>query len=124
VEVCNKTKATYLKTQVNTKTLDWELCMAPMAFAYNTSFHRTIKTSSFTLTYGMEPRTIEFNARTQYGENLSTELNQKMQFSHEQYGQLAREHLEEAIDKTPRTITRRPRAISSKIMGPIRSQNF
>ncbi len=43
VEVCNKTIATYLKTQVDSNTLDWELYMAPMAFAYNTSFHRTIK---------------------------------------------------------------------------------
>jgi hypothetical protein len=74
VEVCNKTIATFLKTQVNTNTLDWELYMAPMAFAYNTSFRRTIKTSPFTLTYGMESRTNEFNARTQYEENFSTEL--------------------------------------------------
>jgi hypothetical protein len=66
VEVCNKTIATYLKTQVDTNTLDWELYMAPIAFAYNTSFHRTIKTSPFKLTNGTEPRTVEFNARTQY----------------------------------------------------------
>ena len=45
VEVCNKTVAQYLKTQVESNTLDWELYMAPMGFAYNTSFHRTIKTS-------------------------------------------------------------------------------
>jgi hypothetical protein len=57
VEVCNKTIATYLKTQVDTNTLDWEFYMAYTAFAYNTSFHRTIKTSLLTLTFGMEPRT-------------------------------------------------------------------
>jgi len=99
VEVCNKTIATYLKTQVDSNTLDWELYMAPMAFAYNTSFHRTIKTSPFTLTYGYEPRTIEFNARTQYGEDHSTELYQRMQHSHEQYRQMAREHADEAIER-------------------------
>ena len=33
VEVCNKTVAQYLRTQVETNTLDWELYMAPMAFA-------------------------------------------------------------------------------------------
>jgi hypothetical protein len=99
VEVNNKTIATYLKTQVDSNTLDWELYMAPMAFAYNTSFHQAIKKSPFTLTYGMEPRTIEFNARTQYGEDLGTELYQRMQHSHQQYRQLAREHEDEAIDR-------------------------
>jgi hypothetical protein len=66
---------------------------------YNTSFDRTIKTSPFTLTYIMAPRTIEFNARTQYGENPSTELYQRIQHSHEQYRQLAREHADKAIDR-------------------------
>ena len=47
----------------------------------------------------MEPRTIEFNARTQYGEDHSTELYQRMQHSHEQYRQLAREYADEAIDR-------------------------
>ena len=42
VEVCNKTMTKYLKTQ-ESNTLDWELYMAPMAFAYNPSFHRIIK---------------------------------------------------------------------------------
>jgi hypothetical protein len=43
VEVCNKTIATYLKTQVDASILDWELYMASMAFAYNTSFHQNNK---------------------------------------------------------------------------------
>jgi hypothetical protein len=73
--------------------------MASLAFPYNTSFHRTIITSPFTLTYGMDPRTIELNARTQYGENLSTELYQRMQHSHEQYRRLVREKSDSAINK-------------------------
>jgi hypothetical protein len=36
VEVCSKTITTYLKTQVDSNTLDWKQYMAPMAFAYNT----------------------------------------------------------------------------------------
>jgi hypothetical protein len=47
----------------------------------------------------MEPRTIKFNARTQYEEDHSCELYQRMQHSHEQYRQLAREHADEAINR-------------------------
>ena len=38
VEVCNKTAAKYLKTQVENKTLDWKLYMTPMAFAHMQMF--------------------------------------------------------------------------------------
>ena len=65
VEVCNKTIATYLRTQVSASTLDWELYMAPMAFAYNTSFHRTLKATPFKVTFGQEARTANFNQRRQ-----------------------------------------------------------
>ena len=34
-------------TKVNTDTLDWEYYIMPMMFAYNTSFHRAMKTSPF-----------------------------------------------------------------------------
>ncbi len=47
----------------------------------------------------MEPRTIELNARTQYGENLIVDIYQIMQHSHEQYRQLVNEHSDTAIDK-------------------------
>jgi transposase InsO family protein len=58
VEICNKTIATYLRTKVETSTLDRELYKALMAFAYNTSFHKQTKTSTFTLINGMDLRTI------------------------------------------------------------------
>ena len=100
VEVCNKTVAQYLKTQVESNTLDWELYMAPMAFAYNTSFHRTIKTSPFKLTFGHEARTVNFQDNAKhYGEDKSTELFQTMQASHEDIRKVAREHTEEAIKR-------------------------
>ena len=54
-EVANKTIAKYLSSFCDDSTLDWELYLAPLMFAYNTSFHRTIKTSPFALTFGMEP---------------------------------------------------------------------
>jgi hypothetical protein len=58
-EVCNKTLAAYLKTQVLNWTLDWEQYITPMMFAYNTSYHRSIKTSPFEVTLEIEPRTGE-----------------------------------------------------------------
>ena len=86
----------YYKT---TDTLDWELYMAPMAFAYNTSFHRTLKATPFKITYGQEARTINFNQRKQYGEDSGTELFQRMQISHESMRQLAREQTNSAINR-------------------------
>ena len=65
--------------QVNTDTMDWEVYLAPMMFVYNTSFKRTIKTSPYELTYGIEPRTTNFatpDIRMFYGEDHGTELYQ------------------------------------------------
>jgi transposase InsO family protein len=42
-EVCNKTIAAYLKTQVLSSTSVWEQYIVPMMFAYNTSYHRSLK---------------------------------------------------------------------------------
>jgi hypothetical protein len=55
-EVANKEIAKYLSSFVDNSTLDWELYLAPMMFSYNTSFHRSIKTSPYFLTYGVKPR--------------------------------------------------------------------
>jgi hypothetical protein len=53
-EVANKTIAKYLASFCDDSTLDWELYVAPLMLSYNTSFHRSIKTSPFFLTFGME----------------------------------------------------------------------
>jgi hypothetical protein len=55
-EVANKTIAKYLGSFCDDSTLDWELYLAPLMFSYNTSFHHSIKTSPFFLTFGIEPR--------------------------------------------------------------------
>ena len=74
--------------------------MAPMEFAYNTSFHRTIKTSPVKLTFGHEAKTINFQDNTRhYGEDEGTELFQTMQASHENLRKVAREHTEIAIKR-------------------------
>ena len=102
-EVCNKTIAKYLKHQVNTDTLDWEFYMAPMMFAYNTSFHRAIKTSPFELTFGLEPRTMVNQTpdiEMKYGEDFGTELYQRMKAGHQMARETARETNDEAIEKS------------------------
>ena len=70
-----------------------------MAFACNTSFHRTIKTTPFKLTFRQEARTVNFQDNAKhYGEDKSTELFQTMQASHENISRVAREHTEKAIE--------------------------
>jgi hypothetical protein len=61
-EVCNKTIAKYLAAFVNESTLDWELYVPALAFAYNTSCHCSIKAMPFSLTFGMEARLPSFFA--------------------------------------------------------------
>ena len=71
-EVQNKIIAKYLSSFVDSTTLDWPLYMAPMAFAYNTALHRSIKATPFFLTYGIEPRLPAFptpDVRRYYGQS-------------------------------------------------------
>ncbi len=71
-EVQNKIIAKYLSSFVDSTTLDWPLYMAPMAFAYNTALHRSIKATPFFLTYGIEPRLPAFptpDLRRYYGQS-------------------------------------------------------
>jgi hypothetical protein len=71
-EVANKTIQKYLASFVDSTTLDWPLYMAPLAFAYNTSLHRTIKATPYYLTYGVEHRAPSFpnpDMQRYYGES-------------------------------------------------------
>ena len=84
---------------MDTNTLNWELYLAPMAFAYNTSFHRTINSTPIKVTYGINARTPYFDSRKLYGDDLPTELYQKMQVCHDMAKNLAQESNEKAVDK-------------------------
>jgi len=66
-EVANKTIARYLASYVDETTLDWEQFIPPMMFSYNTSFHRSIKTSPFFLTFGVHPNLPNQLRMPQYG---------------------------------------------------------
>jgi len=61
-EVCNKTIAKYLASMVDSSTLNWEQFIPALMFCYNSSYHRSIKTSPFFLTFGFEPRSPSFFA--------------------------------------------------------------
>ncbi len=60
-EVANKTIAKFLRNQVDTSTLNWVIFLPPLMFSYNTSFHRTIHTSPFFLTFGQNAVQPDFN---------------------------------------------------------------
>ena len=98
-EVANKTIADYLSKYVDQTTLDWELYIAPLMFAYNTSFHRSIQNTPHFLTYGIQARQPAFFQedlnRKFYGENTTDELTQRLQYAR----QIAEQNNEYATSK-------------------------
>jgi hypothetical protein len=80
-EVASKTIAKYLRNLVRDDTLDREQYLAPLMFSYNTSFHSSIKTTPFFVTFGLKPRLPNFPGpdlrRKFYGESSSAELHQR-----------------------------------------------
>ena len=94
VETFNKTVAKYFASFVDETTLDWEIYVPALMFAYNTSYHSTIATTPFELLYGMRPRTPAFPSgdiqRKFYGETFATERLQTLQKAR----QLARQHID------------------------------
>lgn len=78
-EVVNRTIIRYLSSFVDDSTLDWETFLAPLMFSYNTTFHRSLKTSPFFMTFGVHPRLPCDITQPQYGSDLPTELMQRLQ---------------------------------------------
>ena len=86
VERFNQTVAKYLASFTDSATLDWELYLAPLAFSYNTSFHRTVKTTPFMLTFGQEARLPSFpnpEIQRRYGESSPSEWLARLQQTRE-----------------------------------------
>jgi hypothetical protein len=84
-EVANKTIVKYLASFCDNSMLDWELYLAPLMFSYNTSFHCSIKSSPFYLTFGMEPRLPHLPTpdlrRKFYGESSTDDIICKLLFA-------------------------------------------
>ena len=82
-EIVNKTIAKYLSSFVDESTLDWEIYLPPLMFAYNTSMHSTTKFSPFFLTFGQKPRAPHFPSpdisRVFYGESTIDEMWLRLQ---------------------------------------------
>ena len=93
-EVVNKTIAKYLAAFVNENTLDWEPYLSPLMFSYNTSFHRSIKTSPFFLTYGVEPN-LPDDIGVQYNDNSTVDIMSRLQLARH----LAKKNIEESMEK-------------------------
>jgi hypothetical protein len=106
-EVANKTMAKYLASFCDESTLDWEMYLAPLMFSYNTSFHRTIKTSPFFPTYGMEPRLPALPApdlrRKFYGKSTTDDLIQKLLLTRD----IARRNSEVASEEAERQFSKK-----------------
>ena len=80
-EVANKTIKKYLQSFVDSTTFNWEEYIGPLMFAYNTSFHRTIQTSPYFLTFGTLARQPNFapaDLRARYLEAQTPEIRQKI----------------------------------------------
>lgn len=54
--VFNKTVRKYLQSFVSESTLDWEMYVPALMLSYNTSFHSTLNTTPYQMTFGMKPR--------------------------------------------------------------------
>ena len=97
-EVCNKTIQKYLAAFVDKSTLDWELYLAPLAFSYNTSLHRSVKATPYFLTFGQDARAPSFpnpDIQRYYGESQAAEWYQTLQLAR----QLATHHNMRATER-------------------------
>ena len=93
-EVVNKTIAKYLSAFVDESTLDWEPYLYPLMFSYNTSFHRSIKTSPFFITYGVNPN-LPKDFQLDYKDDISSDIMGRLQLALH----LAKQSIEEQMEK-------------------------
>ncbi|MGV0986805.1 MAG: RNase H-like domain-containing protein, partial [Limnohabitans sp.] len=114
VERFNQTVGKYLASFCNSSTLDWELYLAPLAFSYNTSLHRTTKATPFSLTHGLEARQPSFptpDIQRRYGESQPSEWHQRLM----QARQLASQHAFQASERTETDFNKKAKTFQYKV---------
>ena len=106
-EVANKTIADYLSKYIDQTTLDWELYKAPLMFAYNTSFYRSIQNMPHFLTYRTQASQPAFFQedlnRKFYGGNTTDKLTQRLQYAR----QIAEQNNKYATSKMQKQFNRK-----------------
>ena len=114
VERFNQTVGKYLASFTDSTTLDWELYLAPLAFSYNTSLHRTTKATPFSLTFGQEARIPSFpnpDIQRHYGESEPAQWYQRLMQSR----QLAVQHSMASTQRTESDYNKNAQAMRYKV---------
>lgn len=94
-EVINKSIAKYMRTMLEDEQLDWEFYLPSMTFSYNTSYHRSIKTTPYEMTFGHQAKGPDnINAKKYFEGDTVEEWAAKFQRIHTN----ARSCLQEAQD--------------------------
>ena len=87
-EVTNKKIIKYLKSMVENKPLDWEQYLPSCQLSYNTSVHKALKASLFSLLYGIDARTplndLKLALKPHYGDDHQFNLMRRLQFARNQ----------------------------------------
>jgi hypothetical protein len=123
-EVYNKTIAAYLKTQVLNS-----MMFVPMMFAYIMSYHRSIRTSPLEVTFVIEPRTGESpnpDLRPHYGEDLGTDMYQRLKICQQLARNTASENNEELIENSIKYFNSKVKPVTFEVdeWVPLKEHNF
>jgi hypothetical protein len=96
-------------------------------FAYNTSYHRSVKTILFEITFGLEPRTAENpnpELRRLYGSDLGTEMFQRLQMCKNLARKIASEHNDHSIEESTKYFNSKVKPVNLDDLVLMKEHNF